>query len=108
MANFIINVDLEYKNEWGAGPDNCPSEMHKGLGPHYDITVHVLGCGCLNKRSVNRPPDREWFTNNGVGYTLSEVVKKVERLISLHGNAYARRCTRRKKDGVPEHRPLWD
>lgn len=100
----MINVDLEAPNVSGGGTD-CQSAQHEVLGRHFDLTVHVLGCGSRGSRAVNRPPTRYWDDNNGEGYTLQQVLERIHELRAQHPDAYPRRC---RNCGVEAHPPEWD
>jgi hypothetical protein len=101
---FMINVDLETLNVSGGKP-NCQSAMHEGLGRHYDLTVHALGCGTRGSRSVHRPPTRYWDDNDGEGYSLPQVIERIAALRVQQPNAYPRRC---RSCGIKPHLPDWD
>lgn len=102
---YIINVDLEHLNECLDGRADCQSQLHKGYGRHFDLTVHALGCGHLNSRSVVDRPRRYWDRNNGEGYTLQQVVERIQELRMRHSDAYPRRCA---SCNVEAHLPDWD
>ena len=104
MPKYMINVDLETFNVKGGATD-CSSALHGAYGPHYDLTVHELGCRCHNSRSVHRPPMRYWDDNRGSGYTLNEGSEKVATLHRQYVDAYARRCS---ICDVDAHPPYWD
>jgi hypothetical protein len=103
-VQYMINVDLEAPNVSGGGTD-CQSDLHEPLGRHYDLTVHVLGCGTHGSRSVHRPPTRYWDDNDGKGYTLQQVVERILELQAKHRDAHARRC---RICGVQPNLPEWD
>ena len=100
----MINVDLEAANVSGGGTD-CQSAQHEALGRHFDLTVHLLGCGCRSTRAVHRPPTRYRDDNNGEGYTLQQVIQQIRELRAQHPEAYPRRC---RSCGVEAHPPEWD
>jgi hypothetical protein len=102
---YMINVDLETKNVSGGATD-CKSELHKkkGHGRHFDLTVHILGCGCRRGGGANRST-RYWDDNHGKGYTLQGVVEKVKEIQAQHAGAYPRRC---RVCGVKANPPHWD
>src|SRR5262245_34467528 len=104
-VRYMINVDLEDTNIRNGGADNCPSILHQNLGDHYDLTVHVLGCGRRYSREVDRPPTRYWDDNGGAGYTLQGVIGKIHELLAQHPDAHARRC---RSCAVDAHLPDWD
>jgi hypothetical protein len=99
--NYMINVDLESAN----GGNDCKSALHDGLGPHFDLTVHALGCQVHGARVVDRPPTRYWDDNAGQGYPFAEVVERVRALRLKHPNGHARRC---RKCDVHGNLPDWD
>ena len=101
---YMINIDLETRNVSGGGTD-CQLTLHNTIGPHYDLTVHVLGCGSRSSRSVQRPPTRYWDDNSGRGYTLQQAIDRILALCAQHANAHARRC---RNCGVETHVPEWD
>jgi hypothetical protein len=94
----MINVDLETPNVSGGGTD-CQSVLHEALGRHFDLTVHVLGCGNRGSRAVHRPPTRYWDDNNGEGYTLQQVVERIRELRAQHRMA-RRRAERVARPGL--------
>jgi len=101
----MINVDLETRNVSGGAGTDCQSPQHKLYGRHYDFTVHSLECGCRGNRAADRPPQRYWDNKNGEGYTLQEVVGRLQDLQSQHADAYPRRC---HVCGVQANVPHWD
>lgn len=100
----MINVDLEARNVSGGGR-NSQSAQHEALGRHFDLTVHVLGCGSRGSVAVHRPPTRYWDDNNSEGYTLQQVIERIHELREQHPDAYPRRC---RRCGVEAHPPEWD
>src|SRR5690349_9516919 len=104
IMKYMIDIDLETQNECGGAPD-CPSGLHQVLGPHFDLTVHKIGCGRRNSKSVSRPPSHYWDDNDGSGYTLEKVAERLRELQTEHVRAYARRC---RKCGVDPNLPVWD
>lgn len=102
---YMINVDLKSKNLYGDVTDGCPSELHRTLDWHLDLTVHEVNCGCRNSRSVHNPPTRYWDHNMEKGYTLAEVIERIAFLQRETPDAHPRRCSR---CDVPANPPLWD
>jgi hypothetical protein len=103
--NYMINVDIESENVNGGGGKDCRSSLHESFGPHFDMTVHAVGCRTRGVRAVDRPPSRYWDDKDGTGYTLEEVVERIRVLQSQHRAAYARRC---RMCDVVSHLPDWD
>jgi hypothetical protein len=101
---YMINVDMETKNVTG-GRSNCPSQLHETLGPHFDLTIHAVGCQVHGGRVVSRPPMRYWDDNGGTGYTFDEVVQLARALKAKHLGSHLRRC---QKCDVQSHLPDWD
>ena len=101
---YMINVDLETMNISGGATD-CQSALHEAHGRHYDLTVHVLGCGCRRGGGAHRPPARYWDDNGGEGYTLQEVVERLREIQAQHADLYPRRCRICDVEANPPH---WD
>ena len=101
---YMLNIDLETRNVSG-GRHECQSALHKTLGPHFDLTVHILGCSSRGSRAVQRPPTRYWDDNNGQGYSLEQLVELVHGLTRQHAAVHARRC---RSCGAEPHTPEWD
>ena len=100
---YMINVDLETKNVSGGATD-CKSALHKAHDRHFDLTVHILGCGCRRVGGAHRST-RYWDDNDGKGYTLQEVVKRLQEIRTQHAGAYSRRC---RVCSVGANLPHWD
>lgn len=101
---YMINIDLETRN-LSEGRPNCPSALHEKCGRHYDLTVHVLGCGSRNSRAVHRPPSRYWDDKDGEGYTFKEAVERLQGIVRNRPDVHLRRCS---KCGVEAYLPHWD
>ena len=90
---YMINVDLEILNVAGRGKD-CSSAMHKGVGPHYDLTIHRFDCPSRTKSETSRPPERYWEPGRGKGFSLPTAIRKLRRVQADNGNAQVRTCRR--------------
>jgi hypothetical protein len=99
---YMINVDFETRNVAGGQP-GCNSNLHRNLGRHFDLTIHVLNASCRGSNAANRHR-RHWDDNNGNGYNLTGVVHQIRSIIARRGG-HARGC---RKCKVPAHLPDWD
>jgi hypothetical protein len=75
---YMISVDLETMSI-SRGATDCQSTLHEAHDRHYDLTVHVLGCGCRREGGAHCPPTRYRDDNGSQEYTLQEVVRGSER-----------------------------
>jgi predicted nucleic acid-binding protein len=103
-TKYMINVDRETRHVSGGSSTGCRSTMHKRLGRHFDLTVHALGCAS-RRRGVHGPSTRYWDDNDGAGYGLDAVVKRVEAIQRERPDAHPRRC---RRCGVEAYAPVWD
>ena len=102
---YMINVDLEAKNDYGRETDGCPSARHQQLGWHYDLTVHSLECRCRRGGGAEPRPKRFWDHNNERGYTLQEVIERLRAIRATNPEAHPRRCSVCSVEANP---PDWD
>ena len=100
---YMIHVDVEHTNEGGA-VRTCSSLMRERLGPHHDLTIHVLGCR-IRDRHPGQRPSHYWDDGGGAGYTLEALPDAVAALGRKHPEAHPRRCI---VCDVPPHLPMWD
>lgn len=103
--DYVINVDLESKNVINGGATDCQSVLHQTYGRHFDLTIHAFGSNCYKSNSVDRPPTRYWEPHGDKGYTLAEVVVRLQEIHANNADAHPRRCL---VCGVPANQPHWD
>jgi hypothetical protein len=100
---FMINVDRELSNRPGDEP-NCRSPLHTALGAHFDLTVHTLGC--YHRRGGGAQRERRyWEDNDGHGFTLADVTRRLEEIRATMRGAQLRRS---RNCGVQPNPPWWD
>jgi hypothetical protein len=100
---YMIHVDVEHMNEGGA-VRTCSSPLHEPLGPHFDLTVHALGCR-IRDRHPGQRPGHYWDDHAGAGYTQDALPDAVAALKRKHREAHPRRCI---VCAVGPHPPDWD
>ncbi|MGD9903271.1 MAG: hypothetical protein AB7U83_07355 [Vicinamibacterales bacterium] len=100
---YMIHVDVEHTNEGGA-VRTCSSPLHEPLGPHYDLTVHALGCRIRDRHPGERP-GHYWDDHGGAGFSLEALPDAVAALTRKHPEAHPRRCIVCE---VGPHLPQWD